>query len=351
MRRRVRAAVVGTGWWSTAAHLPALAGHPDVDLVAVCDIVEAKAKRTASLFGGVPFTNVDEMFGEMMVDVVVVATPQDAHQQPALTALRAGADVLIEKPMVLRASEAIELVEVAASEGRRLHVGYPYLYTPHVRWLREALHRGDFGEVHQVTGLFATAMTAMYRGEVHLAMNGTPEALFAPEPSTYADPGRGGGQAYSQMTHALGLLLHLLSPTIVDAAVGISASHGAPVDVSDGIVMSLSNGGLAVVSSTGVVPFHAPRFEEYRIFGAVGHIALETGRGLCHFWKDGRTDSLEALDSSDRYPLHAPAQRLIDVWLGKCDVLVSGELGIEVARVLDFVASDAARDPTNLHQS
>ena len=58
MAARTRVAVIGAGWWSTTAHLPALRDHPDADLVAIADHSEAQRDAAAAAYG-VPATYAD----------------------------------------------------------------------------------------------------------------------------------------------------------------------------------------------------------------------------------------------------------------------------------------------------
>ena len=68
--------------------------------------------------------------------------------------------------------------------------------------------------------------------------------------------------------------------------------------------------------------------EEVRVFGSDGHAAVDTTRGtLTIFQNDGAIREEPPLATDERYPLQATAQRLVDVLLGRADVLVSGDLG------------------------
>ena len=144
MPDRVRIAVVGAGWWASTAHLPALAGHPGVDLVAVCDPDPARAQTAAATFATRPFTDLDHLLASVAADGVVVATPHHTHHEIVTAVLTADRHVLVEKPMVIRADHAWELVELARARGRILSVGHTYQYTAtatRVPGRRRAPHR------------------------------------------------------------------------------------------------------------------------------------------------------------------------------------------------------------------
>lgn len=334
----VRVGVVGAGWWSTAVHLPAIAAHPDAALAGVADLDVAKAKRAAEAFGGQAVGSHEDLL-EVGVDCLVVATPHDAHVEPAGAALAAGVDVLVEKPMVLRTIEAEELVREARRSGANLHVGYTFLYTRHVRHLRGAIAGGALGEVAYATGLFATAMRTLYDRIAEPSLEGTPGALFAPAADTYASRRHGGGQGFSQLSHPLSVLLHVLD---VDPreVVALSASHGYPVDVSDAVAFRGARGELVTVGSTGIMRAPATASEEYRVFGDQGQALLDTAGGTLRYVAGERVEEQPPLAGDEIYPASEPVNRLVDCRLGRADVLASGELGLRVTRVLEALSVD-----------
>ncbi|MEM9118920.1 MAG: Gfo/Idh/MocA family oxidoreductase [Cyanobacteria bacterium P01_F01_bin.56] len=84
------------------------------------------------------------------VTAIVLATPAPTHLELAMTALQAGKDVFIEKPMTLRALEARQLAEYAEAHERILMVGHLLLYQPAIAWMRNYLRSGQAGTVRHV---------------------------------------------------------------------------------------------------------------------------------------------------------------------------------------------------------
>jgi predicted dehydrogenase len=81
------------------------------------------------------------------IDAFVIATPPQTHHRLASLALRAGKDVLVEKPLALRPEDATDLVRLARERGRILMVGHLLIYHPAVSRLREILNQGELGEI------------------------------------------------------------------------------------------------------------------------------------------------------------------------------------------------------------
>ncbi len=144
---RVRAAVVGVGHLGRH-HARILAGLPNVDLVAVADINEARAREIAAANGTTAVTDAGALLGQ--VDVVSIAAPTERHLDLALPFLSAGVSVLVEKPMARTLDEADRLIEVAAASGAVLAVGHTERFNPAVDAARPMLHDPRFIEVHRL---------------------------------------------------------------------------------------------------------------------------------------------------------------------------------------------------------
>ncbi|OJV83391.1 MAG: oxidoreductase [Cellulomonas sp. 73-92] len=147
MTEQLRAAVIGAGYWG-----PNLArnfrGSPDWDLVAVCDLDEARARKVVGPRSTVEvMTSVDELLARDDVDAVAIATPARTHAALATAALRAGKHVVVEKPIADGGAAARRMVSLAAEVDRVLMVDHTFCYTAPVMKIRELVASGDLGEV------------------------------------------------------------------------------------------------------------------------------------------------------------------------------------------------------------
>lgn len=146
-----RVALLGTGYIADW-HAQAIRKVADVELVAVCDRVLAKAEALASKFH-VPktYNSLDEMLAAEELDAVHVLLPPDRHFEAARTLLEAGVDVFLEKPMCVRAIECEELTSLAEIRGRRLGVGHNFLFSKEYEQLRNDMRTGVLGKIDSVT--------------------------------------------------------------------------------------------------------------------------------------------------------------------------------------------------------
>ena len=241
----VRVALVGTGWWATAIHLPALQECPQTEVVAVCDPDVPRAQRVADRYAVARvFASVDELIAAGVADAVIVATPHATHYPIAAACLDAGLHVLVEKTMTLTAADAFALVAKAESAGLHLAVGYTYQYASTAPFVQETVQSG-IGELVQVVVEFTSNAGDLY------ARAGDPddERPDTPHPSTYSRA-NGGGQAHTQLTHAMGMACWATGRQVAEVS-AFTNGRGLDVDVDDVAAFRFSGGGLGVAASTG----------------------------------------------------------------------------------------------------
>src|SRR6185295_11043661 len=114
MPRSVRIGIVGTSWWTDMMFGPALRGHPQAEMVAICGRDQSRAEEMATKYS-IPqvYSDYREMIAHGDLNAVIVATPDDLHYEITLHALGAGLHVLCEKPLALTAQQAWEMYEKA----------------------------------------------------------------------------------------------------------------------------------------------------------------------------------------------------------------------------------------------
>lgn len=152
-----RVALVGAsghGLWHRRT-IAALQDAGRLDLVALVDVRPVEAAPDAPVPPGTAvFTDHAEMLATVRPDVVVICTPPHTHLPIALAALRAGADLLLEKPPVLSLAEHRELAAALAETGRVCQVGFQALGSAALAELSTAVADGRLG---RITGISTVA--------------------------------------------------------------------------------------------------------------------------------------------------------------------------------------------------
>ncbi len=133
-------------------HALAIAKVDNVELVAVCDHALPKAQALAKKFG-IPraYSALSEMLQSEQLDAVHVLLPPDRHFDAARQLLGSGVDVLLEKPMCVRAIDCESLVRIANENGLRLGVGHNFLFSESYKNLRHDVRSGVLGQIDDVT--------------------------------------------------------------------------------------------------------------------------------------------------------------------------------------------------------
>jgi predicted dehydrogenase len=135
---RLRTAVIGAGRLG-GFHAQKLAAHPEVELVAVADPVDAQRDRVASQHGVESVDDYRKLCGR--IDAAVVAAPTRLHYPIAAELLARGVHLLVEKPVCPTADEADRLVQAARRAGVVLQVGHVERFNP--VWIRALASVGE----------------------------------------------------------------------------------------------------------------------------------------------------------------------------------------------------------------
>ncbi len=144
----VSVAVVGSGYWGKN-HVRNF--HQLGALSHICDSSPETLGQFAQTYPDVSLTqSFDEILANESIRGIVIATPAVTHYELASRALRAGKDVLVEKPLALSVEHGEELVDLASTGGNVLMVGHILLYHPCVSKLKEMIAQGDLGKIQYV---------------------------------------------------------------------------------------------------------------------------------------------------------------------------------------------------------
>ena len=148
---KLRVGLVGAGSIAQVAHLPILAKHPDIDLVAVCDTDDGKMKSLTAKFDIPKWYYVyDKMLKNENLDALVISTPSVFHYPMAYMALKKGVHVFVEKPVALKLNDA-EKLEAQAKKGKlSVMVGMQNRFRSDVKILKEFIQKGELGEIFYI---------------------------------------------------------------------------------------------------------------------------------------------------------------------------------------------------------
>ncbi len=152
----VRIGFVGAGSHAMANLYPALATIDDAQLLAVCDLVEEKARRAAQKYGAQQwFTHVDDMLSEVELDGVCICGDPQMHVEVGIKCLNAGLPIFVEKPSALTSADARRLAETAEKRGLWGMVAYMKRHATCYLVARQIIQGSSFGTVRGLDVKFA----------------------------------------------------------------------------------------------------------------------------------------------------------------------------------------------------
>lgn len=145
--------IIGCGTIANSAHLPSYAQNEKAELVYFCDLNPEKAQAACEKYGAPGakvVTDYHEVLSDPEVRAVSVCTPNYMHAQIAIDAMRAGKDVLCEKPAARTYAEALEMQKVQHETGRILNIGVVNRFNDSVNTIKKYIDSGKLGEVFHV---------------------------------------------------------------------------------------------------------------------------------------------------------------------------------------------------------
>jgi len=150
----LQAAVIGCGSIASGSHIPHYASNPNVRLKYFCDIIPKRADKAAEKYGGTAVYNYKELLNDPELNLVSVCTHNDMHAPISIDFLRAGKDVLCEKPAARTLPEAIEMQKAARESGRLLSIGVVNRFGAYNNLVKQMIEQGGLGEVYHVYASF-----------------------------------------------------------------------------------------------------------------------------------------------------------------------------------------------------
>jgi len=147
--KRIRLGIVGCGGFASLYHLPALRDDHRVRLSVICDPSPAEAIRRAASEGGIPLVASPEGIWEAC-EAVVISSPHGLHSAHARAAIAARKHVLVDKPFVLRSTEAHDLAAQAMGRGLVNAVAFNRRFDPGSLRARAIIGSGGLGLIRHV---------------------------------------------------------------------------------------------------------------------------------------------------------------------------------------------------------
>jgi len=228
-------ALVGCG--RIAKRHSELLGHKKIEdamLVAVCDIVEEKAKKIGGQFNVPYYTDMNEMMEKEDIDAVSVLTESGHHAEHVLNLAKYGKHIIVEKPMTLSIDDADEMIMACQKNNCRLFVVKQNRFNVPVVKLKEALDKGRFGK--------------LFMGTVRIRWCRSQE--YYDQDSWRGTWAMDGGVLTNQASHHVDLLEHMMGKVDSVYAKGIQALANIEAEDTAAVILKFRNGGIGILEAT-----------------------------------------------------------------------------------------------------
>ena len=234
MKKILNLAIVGCGRVAFH-HADILKGVEGIRLAASCDLIEEKAKGHAERCGSRAYTNYRQMLEKEDIDIVTLATPTGVHYEHVKDILnRKAVHIILEKPMVLRATHGVELKALADKKGVRIFPVYQNRFNKAVQRVKAALVSGELGDI-----VVGTVRVRWCRPQRYYDL--------APWRGTFS---MDGGAHVNQGIHYIDILRYLAGE--IDEVHSLFARLGAKLEAEDtGVsIVKFKSGGLGQIEIT-----------------------------------------------------------------------------------------------------
>ena len=192
--KKLKIGIIGAGWIAEA-HIDMYKKMPDVDIVAVADLIPGKAQALCERYGveGVHYyLSGHEMLEAENLDAVSVCTYNTQHAPCAIDALEHGCHVLLEKPFTVTLDEAVEVMRAEKKSGKILSLGFQPRMAVNMQMIKKIVDSGELGKVYYLQ-----------------AGGGRRSGIPTPYGTTFIEKETGGIGAIGDIgTYSLDMLLH-----------------------------------------------------------------------------------------------------------------------------------------------
>jgi predicted dehydrogenase len=313
IKKPVRYAVVGQGYISQAAVLPAFEHARGNSVLAALVSGDARKRKALGKTYGVPtyaYEQYDELLRSGDIDAVYIALPNDQHRQFVVQAARRGVHVLCEKPLAVTEAECKAMITACKRAGVKLMTAYRLHFERATLAALDDVEKGLIGDPRIFVSSFS--------------MNVQP-------PNIRLDADKGGGTLYDIGVYCINAARHLFRAE-PEEVFAITTGRKGTVEESASCTLRFPQGRLATFCTS----FGTDKTSQYRVIGTKGSLhaepAYELASGLQLHIRRGENERTLRYEKRDQF-----APELIhfsDCVLKDREPEPSGEEGLADVRVI-----------------
>jgi len=343
---KLKVGVIGAGSISEV-HLNAYKGNPEVEIYAICDLNEERAKSKAEAYGATKvFIDYKELLALPEIHSVSICTWNNSHAEIAIAALEAGKHVLVEKPLCQTVEQALAVEDAVKRTGKTLQVGFVRRYASNTRLLKDFIEKKELGEIY-------------YAKASCLRRLGNPGGWFADKERS------GGGPLIDLGVHVIDVCWYLMGKPKVKSVSGntynrlgnrsniknLNFYRAADYNATENSVEDLANALIRFENGASLMvdvsfTLHAKKDEiSVRVYGDKGGAELEPSLELIAEKYDtilNISPQVNDLTFNFSEAFQSEIDHFIDATLGRKETLSPVADGVEMMKILCGIYESAA---------
>src|SRR5579871_1388831 len=152
MAKKLKVGMIGLGG-IMKVHMPGWIDNSLTEVVAGCDIDEVPLKAWNEKYGIKNITtNSDDLFNDPSIDIIDICVPNNFHSPLAVKALKAGKNVICEKPLAPNPATIQAMIDARDESGKLLMTAQHFRFTDTAKAMKAEIETGALGEIYHARG-------------------------------------------------------------------------------------------------------------------------------------------------------------------------------------------------------
>ena len=276
----------------------------NANLLAISDMVRGTLDNVSKEFNTVGYVDYDNILQLDDLEAVNICVPTVFHHDVVMSAIEAGKNVLVEKPVASHISEAKEMIEAAKDAGVILATGHVERFNPAVRVAKKLLQDGEIGEV----------VTANAK-------------RLGPYPPRIRDV----GVATDLAIHDIDIFNYLFESKAEMVFANMSSNlKNCEFEDHAEIMTKYENGALSILETNWLTPY---KKRQLNITGVDGIISVDYGSQSVTLYKEN--DKVEKVKVENKEPLKEELRSFVNAVQTNKEAEVTGQDGYEALRIVE----------------
>ncbi len=311
----------------------------EIKVKGIYDIQEEACEKAKNK-GFYVYGSIEELLFDEEIDLVTIATPNDSHKEYVIRCLKAGKNVICEKPVAMNAKELEEMIEVANNCSKVFSIHQNRRWDKDFVIIKKLLKQGDIGSPYFIESRVQGSRGAMYGWRGHKI--------------------NGGGMVLDWGVHLIDQMLNLIDSPVVAVDAHLFNLYSDEVDDNIKIMLRFENGVSAICEMSTNCMINCPRW----------HVSCTNGTVVIEDWScngkivklkpDAQMSWSDDMVYTEAGPTRTMAPRpsyttqvqelplvetdwcdyyknIVKVMEGKEDLIVKPEQALRVMKVIDMV--------------